>query len=208
MTLPVAEDAFELACPQPGCVPRTPKRGRLIRDLSCPVSYPDGTPGTCRYTRFGPAYHGLDYDYGSGPGRRLAHLYSCQRWDNDAAFIEAKCREMAEQAFWRAVEQERKDFFARATLPEWTRRTVSPTGFQMCLRRARALGGRYALCVRVGTRFVPADGPVYDTLKDACEAWRKGDRNLCVCCCSRLDRNWQLPALNPLVLDGHPRRPA
>ena len=183
--------------------PAATGRSRLLKALDCSVEYPDGEGGTCHYDRLGPAYHSFTFTRGEQK-RPLSHLWSIERIANTEEAITTKCQDLAESAFWRAVEQERRDWFSRATLKAGSLRTVDPRTFRMSTFRARAMGGKYSLCVQIGTALVPAS-PTYDTLKEACHAWENNHRHLVVGCCSRLDRNWQLPRLNPLVKQGHPR---
>lgn len=193
-----------LSPPPEHTTPATRARKPLLKALDCTVEYLDGEGGQCHYDRLGPAYHSFTFTRGEEK-RPLSHLWSIERIANVPEAIATKCQDLAQAAFWRAVEQERKDWFARATLKADSSRTVDPRSFRMNTFRARSLGGKYSLCVPVGTALVPAS-PTYDTLREACNAWENNHRHLVVGCCSRLDRNWQLPRLNPLVKQGHPRR--
>ena len=179
-------------------------RSKLLKALDCTVQYPDGTAGICQYERMGPAYHSFTFQRGQ-KNRPLSHLWSLDRIANTPEAIGAKCSELSETAFWRAVEYERRDWFARATIGAGSNRTVNYHTYRMDLRRAKAIGGKYALCVAVGTGLVPYSG-ILDTMKEACQAWKDGKQHLVVACCSRLDRNWQLCELNPLTKEGHPKR--
>ena len=193
-----------LSPPPEHTTPATRTRKPLLKALDCAVDYPDGASGLCHYDRLGPAYHSFTFTRGEDK-RPLSHLFGIERIANTEESIAAKCQDLAQAAFWRAVEQERRDWFARATLKAGSSRTVDPHTFRMSTFRAKALGGKYSLCVPVGTALVPAS-PTYDTLREACNTWENNHRHLVVGCCSRLDRNWQLPHLNPLVKQGHPKR--
>ena len=193
-----------LVPPPEHTTPATRARKPLLKALDCAVEYPDGESGTCHYDRLGPAYHSFTFTRGEQK-RPLSHLWSIERVANTQEAITAKCQDLAQAAFWRAVEQERRDWFARATLKAGSTRTVDRRAIRLSTFRARAMGGKYSLCVPVGTALVPAS-PTYDTLREACNAWESNHRHLVVGCCSRLDRNWQLPRLNPLVKLGHPKR--
>ena len=75
----------------------------------------------------------------------------------------------------------------------------------MKAERARVLAGRYALCRPMGARLVPVS-TTFESLDAVNEAWReKGDRNLVVACCNRLDRCWEMPRYNPLYAAFDPR---
>ena len=193
-----------LTPPPEQALPARTTKSKLLKGLDCLVEYPDGTAGICQYERMGPAYHSFTFQRGEKK-RPLSHLWSLDRIANTPAAIGAKCSELAESAFWRAVEYERRDWFARATIGTGSSRTVDHRTYRMDLRRAKAIGGKYALCVAVGIGLVPYSA-IQDTLKEACQAWKDGKQHLVVACCSRLDRNWQLCELNPLTKEGHPKR--
>lgn len=187
-------------------------RSKLLKQWDCIVEYPDGTPGRCKYERKGPAWHVFTYlrnDDGLRPhiseGKYLAVVTRTEPMPNTPDAIDGKGKELAETAFWRAVEQERRNWFARATPTE--SHIPNPRTFRMSAGRAKQIGGKYALCLKIGDALLPMSA-IVDTLPEACDLWRKrpDSHNVVVGCCCRLDRNWQLCELNPLTKEGHPKR--
>lgn len=181
-------------------------RIRLIRDHRCSVAFPDGTEGTCLYERLGPAYHRFDYRYADGS--HLPRQYWTHPLLNDYETIEEATRARAEDAFMEGIEVERKDYFARASEPTSGARKTDPTKFQMSAKRAKELGGKYALCTHVGRRLVPVS-VIVDTFAHAKRIWMDCQQpEFLICACNRLDRCWELLKLNPLKAVGHPTREA
>ncbi len=193
-------------------------RSRLLKQHDCPVEYPDCSQGWCRYERKGPHWHVFTFYRGvddkpaqagqtgpANPGEWLSVVTRTEPMANTPEAMEAKSKELTEVAFWRAVEQERKNWFARATSTEG--HIPHPRTFRMEAVRAKQIGGKYALCLKIGDALLPMSA-IVDTLHEACGMWRErpDKHNVAVACCSRLDRNWQLCELNPLTKEGHPKR--
>jgi hypothetical protein len=171
-------------------------RSHLLKAHSCAVSYPDGADGTAAYERLGPAYHRFDFRYSDGA--ILSRRYLTRPLGNTPADIEAKARELAEAAFLEAVETERRDWFARVSEPTDGGRKKNPLRYQVKPAEAKQHGGRYALCLLIGSRLVRMSATV-KTVAEANTLWQqRGDTNLVVACCNRLDRRWEVPKYNPL----------
>ena len=182
-----------------------PGRGRLLKSHSCPVAFPDGQEGTCAYTRGGPAWHLFRFTHGTGNDATLLPvLHMTERVGNDPGSIEEAAKQLASAAYTAAIRRERTDYFQRAS--EGGGRKRRPERCQMKTERARQLAGKYALCRSMGgERLVPVSA-TFESLDAVNEAWReKGDRNLVVACCNRLDRCWELPRYNPLYATFDPR---
>src|SRR5262249_53734039 len=104
--------------------------GRLIKSHSCTVRYADGTLGTCRYTRGGPAWHLFQYEH-TGIDGRTTHLpvqYGTERMGNTLPVIEEIAHERAETAFTAAIAREQKEHFQRATPPAGWEEDACPNG--------------------------------------------------------------------------------
>jgi hypothetical protein len=171
-------------------------RSHLLKAHSCAVSYPDGADGAVAYERLGPACHRFEFRYSNGA--ILSRRYLTRPLGNTPADIEAKAREMAESAFLEAIEHERRDYFARVSEPTDGSRRKNPLRYQVKPAEAKQHGGRYALCLLIGTRLVRMSATV-KTIAEANDLWQKrGDPNLVVACCNRLDRKWEVPRYNPL----------
>lgn len=184
--------------------PLSRSRTRLLKSHDCPVPLPDGTDGTCRYERLGPACHRFTYHYQGGA--LLARLYQTRPLENTPDALEAAARQLAPDAFAAAIEHERRDHFARATLPTDGSRTVHPATYRLRAGRAKRLGGRYALCRPVGRHLVPVS-LAFDRLSEGADLWRtRTHPEAVLACCCRLDRRWELLRYNPLLAEGHPRR--
>jgi len=186
-----------------------PGRSRLVKSHSCPVAFPDGQEGTCTYTRGGPAWHQFRFTHQGtdGAARFLPVLHMTERVGNDLGSIEEAAKRLASLAYTAAIRRERTDYFQRAS--EGGGRKRRPERCQMKTERARVLAGRYALCRALGTtaggKLLPVSA-TFESLDAVNEAWReKGDRNLVVACCNRLDRCWELPRYNPLYATFDPR---
>jgi len=132
-----------------------------------------------------------------------------ERVSNDLASIEEAAKRLASLAYTAAIRRERTDYFQRTS--EGGGRKRRPERCQMKTERAKQLAGKYALCRPLGDRggtgerLVPVSA-TFESLDAVNEAWReKGDRNLVVACCNRLDRCWELPRYNPLYAAFDPR---
>lgn len=194
-------------------------RTRLLKEHTCAVSYPDGANGICRYVRIGPEWHFFHYrhqgsteaaDKDSGDdaitepcidnrfltGSPLPTQRVFERMANTPEAIETKSRELAGAAFADAVTHEQKDRFRRATPPGGNK--PDSALFQFSAKRAKEIGGRYALCQRVGKRLLPYSA-LFATLAEANAAWEaRGNSCLTVACACRWTRQWETPRFNPL----------
>ncbi len=205
-------------------------RTRLIKSHECCVTYPDGTSGTCRYTRGGPTWHVFEFTHDEanqlkqlvyGRPISLPRRNVTERMTNTLAAIEAKATEMAHVAYADAVCRERDERFKRATPPSGHNRYVPQSQStkqssgetataplpQMSVKRAKELAGKYALCLRLGdgerSRFLPSLNSVYNSIDEANDAWRQHEhraRRFVACAC-RYSRQWELPLYNPLHAD-------
>jgi hypothetical protein len=178
---------------------------RLLKSHSCEVTYPDGTSGTCRYTRGGPAWHVFQFEHRDCLGASsLPVQYSLDRLENTHAAIETKVRELAALVFAKAVSREQREYFCRAS--EGGGRKARPECFQMSAKRAKDTAGKYALCIQLGRRLVPVT-LTCDTLYEANAAWEeRNDPRFLVACCNRLDRCWELPRYSSLYRLFDPRK--
>jgi hypothetical protein len=177
-------------------------RARLVKTHEFSVAYPDGTTGSCSYERLGPAYHRFDFRYFDG--KRLPRQYWTLPLMNCQETIEEAGRARAEDAFKEAIEVERKDYFARATEPTDGSRKANPKKFRLSAKQAKEMGGKYALCIFVGSTLLPVTRR-FDTLQEANARWiEKGNPALFVACCNRLDRCWGIPRYSPLYKE-HPQ---
>ena len=175
-----------------------------IRWYDCSVTFPDGTEGTCHYTRQGPKWHIWRFDHG---GCQLPYAYHMEELGRDAASIQAMAQEKAIVAFGYAIQQEQKD--ARRMQPPWTgygKRKADPKTFQFSHERAIALAGKYALCLKLcPSGKLLAVSSTLETLDEANAAWReRGDTDLIVALAVRWSRRWTIPHFNPLY-SVHPR---
>jgi hypothetical protein len=190
-------------------VPLGTSRPRLFKSHHFPVQYPDGSTGECRYTRLGLRSHQFRFVYQDGK-ELPCRQYVGALLVGGAPAVEAAGRERAERAFFEAIQHERAFYFARVSLPSDGSRHLDPARYRMTAGKARTLGGKYALCVRIGRHLVQ-HSRTFETLEEANDAWRTGgSRNgRYVACCNRLDRRWELPRYNPLyanplyALSGH-----
>jgi hypothetical protein len=178
---------------------------RLLKSHSCVVNYPDGTVGTCRYTRGGPAWHIFQFEHRDCLGASsLPVQYSLDRLENTPAAIEAKAKDLAAPVFIKAVLREQREYFCRAS--ECASRKARPECFQMSAKRAKDTAGKYALCIQLGRRLVPVT-LACNTLEEANAAWeQRNDQRFLVACCNRLDRCWELPRYSPLYRLFDPRK--
>lgn len=175
-----------------------------IRWYDCTVTYPDGTSGTCRYTRQGPTWHIFRMRHNGG---ELPLAYHGDALGRDAASIEAMCQEKATVAFGYAIQQEQKD--ARRVQPPWTgygKRKADPKLFQLSHERAIVLAGKYALCLKLcPSGKLIAVSNTFETLDEANTAWRdRGNADLIVALAVRWARRWTIPRFNSLYAE-HPR---
>ena len=187
-------------------------RSKLLKIHRCPASFPDGFTGSCTYTRGGPTWHIFQFIYG-GEGTELIvptflpPIHWTQTMGNDIPGIEAKAKDLAEEAYLKAALREQTEYFARAS--EGSGRRKHPLQYRMTAGRAKEMGGKYALCVRVGgdssDALVPIC-PAHEHLVKANADWlERRDPKTVVACCNRLDRKWQLPRFNPLYAEFDPR---
>lgn len=199
-------------------------RTRLIKSHECCVTYPDGTSGTCRYTRGGPTWHVFEFTHEANQLKQLVYGRTIslprrnvtERMANTIAAIEAKAAEIAQAAYAKAIARERDERFKRATLPAGFNRyapqsknrnsgETAPVPLpQMSVKRAKELAGKYALCLKIGAddsqRFLPSLNLMFDTIEQANDAWRQHEhraRRFVACAC-RFSRQWELPLYNPL----------
>lgn len=198
------------------------RRPLLIKEQFCPVAYPDGAAGVCRYVRIGPEWHLFHYRHQGKvadeneccqpapaadstafrSGVPLPTQYIAQRMGNTRDAIAAVAKEQATSAFRDAVLHEQKDRFRRATPPGGSK--IDPAAYQFSAKRAKEVGGHYALCRLLEKRLLP-DGPLFAALEDANAAWReRDDQRLFVACACRWTRRWELPRFNPLYREFPP----
>ena len=199
------------------------QRGIGVQHRSSPIvkghdfaaTFPDGTEGTCHYERLGPAFH--RFDFTDADGHKMPRQWHTKRLDGTSADIERTGKEIAEAAFRDAIEQERRDYFCRASEPGDGSRKKRLDRFQMSAKRAKELAGRYALCLRLGIKLLPMAGETFAKLDEANAAWWKWREELpgvpdyrtspVVGCCNRLDRCWEIPRYNPLYSEtGKPEQ--
>jgi len=193
-------------------VPLGSSRPRLFKSHHFPVQYPDGSTGECRYTRLGLRSHQFRFVYQDG--KELPRQYVSTFLNGGAPAVEEAGRERVERAFKEAIAHERVFYFARVSLPSDGSRHIDPARYRMTAGKAKTLGGKYALCVRIGRHLVQ-HSRTFDTLEEANDAWQTGGsrKDLYVACCNRLDRRWELPRYNPLyanplyaAVSGYPRK--
>lgn len=201
------EKALRERLPEGALLPTTPtKGGRLLKECSFTVSFPDGQIGTCAYERLGPVCH--RFRYRCHDGDAMPRQYFLRPLQNTMDAIAAKGQELADSCYREAIERERREYFCRASEPSDGSRKKRPERYQMRSDRAKELAGRYALCRRLGDSLLPVSES-FAELEAVNAAWReRGDQSLVVACCCRLDRCWELLKYNPLVAEGHPRREA
>ena len=170
---------------------------KIIKEHTCPVTYPDGLSGFCRYERQAPTFH--RFRFTDKRGQVVATIWHSERLPSAVEAIEKKAAESLSAAFAEIIERERKEYFARAS--EYPGRNKRPERFQMSTERAKEVGGKYAICVpmgETGERLIPVT-ETFETLEAANQAWReKGDARLVVACGNRLDRCWEKPKRNTL----------
>ena len=205
------EERQRVGYAEPGATTVTAPRSRLFKSHHFPVEYPDGSTGECRYTRLGLRSHQFRFVYQDG--KELPRQYVSTFLNGGAPAVEAAGRERVERAFKEAIEHERVFYFARVSLPSDGSRHLDPARYRMTAGKAKSLGGKYALCVRIGRHLVQ-HSRTFETLEEANDAWQtcgssRNDRY--VACCNRLDRRWELPRYNPLyanplyaAVSGHP----
>ena len=167
----------------------------------CAVTFPDGTSGTCHYTRQGPSWHIMRFRHDCG---ELPLTYHSEPLGRDADSIEAMCQEKAAVAFGYGIKQEQKD--AKRAQPPWTgygKRKADPATFQLSHERSVALGGKYALCLKLcPSGKLLAVSETFETLDEANAAWReRGDTDLIVALAVRWSRRWTVPRFNSLYAE-------
>jgi hypothetical protein len=156
----------------------------------CPVTFPDGSEGTCHYTRHGPACHGFRYERGK---EHLPHVSVLEPLGKDAESIEELAQEKAAVAFGQAIAEERKG--AMRAQPPWTgygSRKADPALYTLSRERAVQLAGRYALCARLEpSGKLLAVSATFESLEAVNAAWReKGNPALVLAICCRWARRW------------------
>ena len=156
------------------------------RWYDCPVTYPDGKQGTCHYTRQGPKWHILRYDYGGG---QLPYAYHMDELGRDAASIEAMAQEKAVVAFRYAIFEEQR-LAKRIQPPHGSK--GDPSRYQIPTKRLKIVAGKYALCAPLGDKLVPAAFGLHDTLVSAHAAWKElGKPGLSIALACRWTRRWE-----------------
>jgi len=122
--------------------------------------------------------------------------------ENTTVAIALKAQELADKAYEAGIRAEQKDWFRRAVAPPGQR--VDPAQCQMSVKRAKEIGGKYALCVRLGEKQIPSRD-LFETIEGANTAWReRADRSLTVGCACRYSRRWEMPRFNPLYAETAP----
>ena len=169
--------------------------GTLFKEHSFTVTLPDGTQSPCRYDRLASQYHRFSYAYHDGASLPRQNLF--ERLANDVKSIEDKGQELASACFRDSIEQERREYFARASEPSDGSRKKRPEKYRMNAKTAKKLGGYYALCYQTQKGLLPF-GMAYATLERANAALNENPQpNAVVACCNRLDRCWETPKFNP-----------
>lgn len=187
-----------------GSIAAQPSRSRLLKDHSGNVPLPDGTEGTFRYERLGPACHRFDFRHCNGSP--LSRQYLTKPLGNSTPDIEAKARDLASAAFMEAMENERRDYFARVTEPTDGSRRKDTSRYCLDAAKAKEYGGKYSLCMPLGNGRLIRVSSVVDTFEKITGMWRtRKNTHFVIACCNRLDRRWETLRLNPLHAEGHPR---
>lgn len=170
---------------------------QMLTTLEVTVPYPDGTNGLAHYERLGPGYHRLTYRYQDNT--LLARIPVYAPIENTHKAIGEALRSHAEQSFKEAMRHEQQDVFARATFPAGGGRDVDRNKATFDADKAKRIGGKYAVCLRLTSGKLIAISRVYDTIAEA-NARFQAEPNLShvVACASRLDRRWMVPKYNPL----------
>ncbi len=183
-------------------------RSSLLKEHDCAVVYPDGTTGTCRYTRGGPAWHIFRFGHpGRGEDsvrpmhkRDLPAQHINGSLDNTPTAISLKALELAGVAYNAAIRQEAREYFRRVTMPTGYDDHEERAPSIVSCKRAKQIAGKFALCIRVGDKLIPAGDALFNTVEEANTAWRdSGDRQeRSVACACRWSRCWELPRFNLL----------
>lgn len=177
--------------------------GRLMKEYTFAVTYPDGIEGSCRYERGGPTWHLFHFLYRDGAP--LPRQTVTSRLSNDSGSIEAKGNALVAACYAEAITRERETYFQRATEPSDGSRKKRPDRYGMKANKAKELAGLYAVC-RVTRERLWVEGTMYRELEKANAQWReRGDTRLVVACCNRLDRCWEVMRFNPLYAECDPR---
>ncbi|WP_394793111.1 hypothetical protein [Armatimonas sp.] len=152
----------------------------------CTILYPDGTSGTCHYTRQGPKWHIFRYQYG---GDQLPYAYHMDELGRDATSIEALAQEKAAVAFEYAICEEQR--LAKRIQPPQGRKG-DPAKYQIPIKRLKLVAGKYALCAPLADKLLPAAFGLYDTLEQANTAWQeRGNPTLVIAIACRWTRRWE-----------------
>lgn len=181
-------------------------RSGLLKSHECAVLFPDGSTGTCRYTRGGPAWHIFRFSH---PGRdagsirpmtrqELPAQHFTSRMENSPTAIALKAQEMASGAYDTAIRRERQEHFCRVMPPVGSK--PDPFKAQFSVKRAKEIAGRYTICVKLGENLLPTVGFLLDTLDEANAIWREngGGEDVVLACACRWSRRWEMPRFNPL----------
>ena len=181
-------------------------RSSLLKSHECAVLFPDGSTGTCRYTRGGPAWHIFRFGH---PGRdaqsirpmerqELPAQHFTSRMENTPTAIALKAQEMASTVYEAAIKRERQDHFCRVMPPGGCK--PDPARAQFSVKRAKEIAGRYTICVKLGENLMPIVGFLLDTLEEANAIWHEngGGEDVFVACACRWSRRWEMPRFNPL----------
>ena len=195
-------------------------RSSLLKEHDCAVLFPDGTTGTCHYVRGAPAWHIFRFRH---PGRGENSTRPMHRRDlpvqhinvgleNTPTTIALKAQELAGVAYDAAIRQEAREYFRRVTKPagyedyDWCAPSI------ISCKRAKEIGGKFAVCIRIGNKLIPAGDTFFNTIEEANAAWRKSEarQERFVACACRWGRRWELPRFNPLYgeLDSHGKEDA
>jgi hypothetical protein len=169
----------------------------LIKSLSGCVRYPDGEQGGFDYCRLGPACHRFDYRWKDGT-TMPRQFVTRPLPEATAAGIAKTAQDLAFKAFWEAVGRERRERFARVSLAPGESTALLKFRWRLCACEARTNGGRYAICLRIGSHWVRLS-TVYDTIEEAADRWRdRVNDGAVICCLHRRNRRWERPKFDPL----------
>lgn len=183
---------------------------QLIDRATIRVCLPDRVPARCKYERHGPAYHTFEYE--DKPRGYIARASYSSRIEG-LYKIRDLAQNMTEDAYREAIRMERDSYFRRASEDDSYRKR-RPEMAQTKVETAKALSGRYAICLLDGEKVVaPPGAPTYDTIEEANDVWTRRDtifepqciEHLVVACFNRLDRCWEVPIFNPIYA-FHPMR--
>ena len=183
-------------------------RAILLKEHTCAVLFPDGVTGECRYVRGGPAWHIFGFKH---PGRGEGSVRPMHRRDlptqhlnvamaNTPTAIVLKAQELADTAYDAAIRREAREYFRRVTQPagyddrEWCAPSI------ITCKRAKEIAGKFAVCLRLGDKLIPAGDALFDTIEEANAAWKESadKQERFVACACRWSRRWEMPRFNAL----------